>query len=189
MRPFSLRLSPILYAAMLAVALAGCATTSPTPPVPEAPPVTPTLPPAFPPQDLVGRWGLAAYHVPSDGERTEAAALNACGQPYVITLGPTGGVMMHLADQATPSELRLKGAPGGKTYIGPADDPPGSPQDREVEQFDGRVMILRWMDPEVQGRYGTMVYIRCPAEGMKKPRPKGKAAAKPKPRPAAKPVR
>ncbi len=50
-------------------------------------------------------------------------------------------------------------------------------------------MILRWMDPEVQGRYGTMVYIRCPAEGVKKPRPKGKAAAKPKPRPAAKPVR
>jgi hypothetical protein len=189
MRPFSLRLSPILCATMLAVALAGCATTSPTPPVPEAPPVTPTLPPAFPPQDLVGRWGLAAYHVPSDRERTEAAALNACSQPYVITLGPTGGVMMHLADQATPSELRLKGAPGGKTYIGPADDPPGSPQDREVEQFDGRVMILRWMDPEVQGRYGTMVYIRCPAEGVKKPRPKGKAAAKPKPRPAAKPVR
>ena len=187
MRPFSFRLSPILCATMLAVALAGCATTSPAPPEPAEPAVTPTLPPAFPPQDLVGRWGLAAYHVPSDRERTEAAALNACGQPYVITLGPTGGVMMHLADQATPSELRLKGAPGGKTYIGPPDDPPGSAQDREVEQFDGRIMILRWMDPEVQGRYGTMVYVRCPAEGAKKPRPKGRAAAKPKPRPAAKP--
>ena len=111
--------------------------------------------------------------------------MRACTQPYVITLGPTGGVMMHLADQATPSELRLKGAPGGKTFIGPADDPPGSIQDREVEQFDGRVMILRWMDPEVQGRYGTMVYVRCPAEGAKKPH---RAAAKPKPKPKPKPA-
>ena len=73
--PFSLRPSPILTAALFAVALAGCATTSPTRAEPAAPPVTPTLPPSFPPQDLVGRWGLAAYHVPSDRERTEAAAL------------------------------------------------------------------------------------------------------------------
>ena len=69
MRPFSLRLSPILSVALLAVALAGCATTTPTPPEPAAPPVTPTLPPSFPPQDLVGRWGLAAYHVATDRER------------------------------------------------------------------------------------------------------------------------
>jgi len=38
---FSLRLSPILTAAMLAVALAGCATTSPTPPEPAAAPARP----------------------------------------------------------------------------------------------------------------------------------------------------
>jgi hypothetical protein len=40
------------------------------------------------------------------------------------------------------------------------------------------------MDPEVQARYGTMVYVRCGAEGAK-PKPKGKprpsAAAAPKP--------
>lgn len=181
MRVPSLRPTPLLAAAVLALALAGCATTQPTPPPEQAAPVVPTLPPAFPPQDLVGRWGLAAYHVPADRDRTEAAARRACQQPYVITLGPTGGVMMHLADQATPTELALKGAPGGKTYVGPKDEPPGSVQDRLVEQFDGKVMILRWMDPEVQGRYGTMVYVRC--EGGK-PR---KGPAKPKARPAAKP--
>ncbi len=38
--------------------------------------------------------------------------------------------------------------------------------------FDGRVLILRWMDPEVQGRYGTMVYVRCAAEGAKRARPR-----------------
>jgi hypothetical protein len=181
-----------LVLGMLAIGLAGCATSNPfssgpTPPPP--PPVTPTLPPAFPPQDIVGRWGLAAYHKPEDRERTEAAAVNQCRQPYVITLGPTGGVMMHLADQATPTELRLKGAPGNKTYIGPEGDPPGSQQDRLVEHFDGRVLILRWMDAEVQGRYGTMVYVRCPPEGGKRPKPKAKSKPKPKvaPKPAAAP--
>ena len=191
MRRLSPRLPSILALAVLAVALAGCATT-PSPTEPPPPAVTPTLPPAFPPQDIVGRWGLAAYHKDEDRARTEAAALNACGQPYVITLGPTGGVMMHLADQSTPTELRLKGAPGGKTYIGPADDPPGGTQDREVVQFDGRILILRWMDPEVQGRYGTMVYVRCPPEGAKRPKPKAGAkprpTTKPKPKPAAKPA-
>jgi len=188
MRRSSPHLPSLPVLAVLALALAGCATTPP-PTQPPPPAVTPTLPPAFPPQDIVGRWGLAAYHKEEDRTRTEAAAVNSCGQPYVITLGPTGGVMMHLADQSTPTELRLKGAPGGKTYVGPADDPPGSAQDREVVQFDGRILILRWMDPEVQGRYGTMVYVRCPPEGAKRPKPKAGAKARPavKPKPVVKP--
>jgi hypothetical protein len=144
----------------------------------------PTLPPAFPPQDIVGRWGLAAYHNAEDRQRTEVAAANGCKQPYVITAGPTGGVMMHLADQAQPEELRLKGAPGGKTYIGPEGEP-GGIQDREVVSFDGRVLVLKWMDPEVQGRYGTMVYVRCGAQGTKPAVRKKKPAAKPAPKPAA----
>jgi hypothetical protein len=186
-RPTS-RLSSVLALAILAVALAGCASMSPTPPAePPPPPVMPTLPPAFPPQDIVGRWGLAAYHRDEDRDRTEAAAAGQCRQPYIVVLGTTGGVMMHLADQAVPTELRLKGAPGGKTFIGPADDPPGSQQDREVVSFDGRILILRWLDPEVQGRYGTMVYVRCGPEGDKRPKPKAKTTAKPKPA-AAKPA-
>ncbi len=107
-----------LVLALLALGLACCATTqSEQPPPPPAP--GPALPPAFPPQDIVGRWGLAAYHKDEDRARIEVAAAGQCKQPYIITLGPTGGVMMHLADQAKPEELRLKGAPGNKTYIGP----------------------------------------------------------------------
>ena len=56
--------------------------------------------------------------------------------------------------------------------------------------FDGRVLILRWMDPEVQGRYGSMVYVRCAPEGQKsthrhrgKAKPKAKPTPKPKPKP------
>jgi len=192
--PHRLPRSTVTVLALLALALGACSTGGPQMPSifgpsQEQPPpqreAVPTLPPAFPPQDIVGRWGLAAYHKDEDRTRIEAAAAQQCKQPYVITLGPTGGVMMHLADQATPTELRLKGAPGGKTFVGPEGDPPGSPQDREVLAFDGRMLILRWMDPEVQGRYGTMVYVRCGAEGAKRPaKPKGK----PKPKPAPKPV-
>ena len=169
----------VLVLALLALGLAACATTQQPEQPPPAPALTPALPPAFPPQDIVGRWGLAAYHKDEDRARTEAAAVNQCKQPYIITLGHTGGVMMHLADQATPTELRLRGAPGNKTYIGPADGEVGGVQDRLVVSFDGRVLALRWMDPEVQGRYGTMVYVRCGPEGAKRPaRPK--AAPKPK---------
>ena len=171
-----------------AFALAGCETSGlnmPQPAQPAAPAADlPLMPPSFPAQNLVGRWGLTAYHNEADRERTITAAAGQCRNPYVITMGPTGGVMMHLADQATPTELALKGAPGNKNFIGPKEDAPGGNSDREVVSFDGRVLTLRWMDPEVQSRYGTMVYVRCGAEGQKKPA--RRAAAKP--RAAPKPV-
>lgn len=155
-----LRRSLVLPAMVLGLlALAGCA-TAPTP-APEPAPVTPLpLPPAFQPQELVGRWGFASFHKPEDQARTEAAARRACGKPYVISRGPTGGVMMHLADERQPTELTLKGGPGGKTYVGPGPEP-GGQQDREVVSFDGRVLVLRWLDPEVTSRYGASVYVRC----------------------------
>jgi hypothetical protein len=135
------------------------------------------LPASIPAQDLVGRWGLAAYHKEEDRARTEAAARGQCRQPYSISRGPSGGVIMHLADQAQPTELSLKGGPDGKNYIGPGEDPAGGARDREIVAFDGRVLITRFTDPEVAGRYGTSVYVRCGAETG--PRPKGaKTSAK-----------
>jgi len=190
----SVRLRPLgaTVASLAAMLLSGCASQSiswgglgGSAEPPPAQPAATLLPASIPAADLVGRWGLAAYHKDEDRPRIEAAAAQQCANPYLISMGPTGGVMMHLADQATPTELRLKGAPGGKTYIGPAEDPPASMQDREVVHFDGRILILRWMDSEVQGRYGTMVYVRCAPEGAKRPRPKGKPKAKPAAKPAA----
>jgi hypothetical protein len=96
--------------------------------------------------------------------RTAAAARQQCGQPVDITRGPNGGVMMYLADSAQLQELQLKGSADGKNYIGPP-GPAGGMQDREIVSFDGRTMVLRWMDPEVAGRYGTGVYVRCAPEG------------------------
>lgn len=132
---------------------------SSSPPPPDPPPVA-ELPASIRAEEIVGRWGLAAYHKPEDRARTEAAARSQCRQPYVINAGATGGVIMHLADEAQPQELRLKGGPGGKNYIGPP-GPGGGEKDREIVSFDGRVMQTRFIDPDASNRYGTMVYVRC----------------------------
>jgi hypothetical protein len=144
-------------AAVLAVA--GCAGSGNSPSTMS--PVAAEVPPAIKPQEITGRWGLAAYHNQQDLKRTEAAARNGCRQPYNIGMGPSGGVVMHMPDKAQPEELRLKGAPGNKTYIGPPGEPAGGMQDREITSFDGRMMTVRFLDPEVSGRYGTQVYVRC----------------------------
>ena len=124
------------------------------------PGVAPEIPSTIRATEIVGRWGLAAYHKPEDRVRTEAAAKGQCKQPYVIGQGTTGGVIMHLPDEATPQELRLKGSQSGKNYIGP-EGPAGGEKDREIVSFDGRVLQTRFLDPDANSRYGTMVYVRC----------------------------
>jgi hypothetical protein len=128
-------------------------------PAPE-PGVAPEMPATIRSDEIVGRWGLASYQNPADRARTEKMARDQCKQPYVIGAGQSGGVIMHLADQATPQELRLKGSPSGKNYIGPP-GPSGGEQDREIVSFDGRVMITRFVDKDAGVRYGNMVYVRC----------------------------
>jgi hypothetical protein len=151
-------------ASALALLLGACGSyslpslSSPTA-APEAS-AAPELPATIRADEIVGRWGLASYQNPNDRARTEVAARAQCKQPYVIGAGSAGGVMMHLADQATPQELRLKGSPSGKNYIGPS-GPAGGEQDREIVSFDGRVLITRFIDQDAAVRYGNMVYIRC----------------------------
>lgn len=151
----------------LAVLLAGCSTSlsnfgfgSSTPAPPPEPAVAPDLPASIRPDEIIGRWGLASYQNPNDRARTEAAARTQCKQPYVIGAGSSGGVVMHLADEATPQELRLKGSPSGKNYIGLPGGTPGE-RDREIVSFDGRVLITRFVDKDAATRYGNMVYVRC----------------------------
>lgn len=132
----------------------------PAPPEAAAPQPAPELPSKIKASEVVGRWGYAAFHKPADRARTEANAKGQCKQPYVIGQGTNGGVMMYLADSSQLQELRLKGSQSGKDYIGPAGDTPGM-QDREIVSFDGRVLLLKFVDPEVDGRYGTGIYVRC----------------------------
>jgi hypothetical protein len=184
---------PVLSAVLLPaglVMLAGCTSSSQfgsgfggfsnpfsssSPPPPAAPAMA-AIPPSVRPEDIVGRYGLAAYHREQDRVRTEAAARGQCTQPYLINRSASGGVSMLGHDNPQFQDMQLKGSVEGKTYVGPGADPGGA-DDREVVSFDGRVLILRWVDPEVAGRYGNYLLVRCGAEGTartaraKKPAP------------------
>jgi hypothetical protein len=150
----------------MAVSLGACGTTfsgfggGSTQPAVQDVPVEREMPASIRADEIVGRWGLASYQNPADRARTEKAAQGQCKQPYVIGAGSSGGVIMHLADEATPQELRLKGSPSGKNYIGPP-GPAGGERDREIVSFDGRVMVTRFTDKDAATRYGNMVYVRC----------------------------
>jgi hypothetical protein len=153
-------------ASALAILLGACSSMSlpsfSSSPSEQEPGVAPEMPATVRADEIVGRWGLASFQNPNDRARTEAAARSQCKQPYVIGAGSSGGVIMHLADQATPQELRLKGSPSGKNYIGPP-GPAGGEQDREIISFDGRVLVTRFIEKDAATRYGNMVYVRCGA--------------------------
>ncbi len=142
----------LTLAGLAAALLAGCATEPPPAPVVAAPSVSS--------DQLVGKWGFAAYHRDTDRARTIKEAMAQCNKPYVIAKGPTGGVMMNLADQADLSELVLKAGPDGATYLGPPGDA-GTADDRIVTNVDANSFTTNWVDPDNASRYGTSVYERC----------------------------
>ena len=127
---------------------------------PPPPPGGAAQPSKYAPEEFVGRWGFTSYQKEADRARTINTARGLCRSPYVIAKGPGGGIMMHLADERQPSELRLKANPEGRNFIGP-DGEAGAAQDREIVSFDGRVLVTRYIDPDAAKRYGNMVYVRC----------------------------
>ena len=166
-RPCPTAVANLIAAALLSCLLGGCGSMGGfggfgggTQTAAPEPGLAPEIPSTIRATEIVGRWGLAAYHKPEDRARTEAAAKGQCKQPYIIGQGATGGVIMHLPDEATAQELRLKGSQSGKNYIGPA-GPAGGEKDREIVSFDGRVLQTKFIDPDANSRYGTMVYVRC----------------------------
>jgi len=170
-----LRLFPVVL--ISAVALAGCSGGSRSswslpswgndePPPPPAAPALALGTPSIQPEQIVGRWGIASFHRPEDQARTEAQARNGCNQPYIINRGSQGVAMLG-HDNPAVQDMIIKATADGRTYIGPTPQP-GDSDDREVLSFDGRVLILKWIDPEVAGRYGTMLLVRCGAPGTPK---------------------
>lgn len=140
---------------LAAALLAGCAGEPAPAPVVSAPAVSA--------DQLIGKWGLASYHRDTDRDRTIKEAKSQCHNPYVITKGPTGGVMMYLADQKDKSELVTKAGKDGVTYLGPPGDA-GTADDRMISNIDANSFTTIWVDPDNASRYGTMVYVRCGAK-------------------------
>ena len=150
----------------LILLLSGC---SLDPLLPSPPPGVPAvaMPSSLRPDDIVGRWGLAAYHRDQDRARTIVEARDQCNQAYLIDRSPRGDILMLGHDNPQPQEMIIKGSAEGKTYIGPGPYP--GIEDREVVSFDGKVLILKWVNPEVAGRYGNMVLSRCGSPALRLP--------------------
>jgi len=118
-------------------------------------------------EDIVGHWGYAAYYNEADRPRIEASARAQCNRPANITLGPTGGVMMPIANHSQPQEQTIKAA-GGKNYIGPPGQA-GGLQDVEIVSFDGKVLVTRTVDTDETGHLNS-IYVRCRSKtGAPKP--------------------
>jgi hypothetical protein len=110
---------------------------------------------------FVGRWGLASYRRDADRAHAEKEARAQCGTPTVIAKGPSGGLTMHRADQAEAQELAVKSAKAGHNFIGPASEPAGGADDREILLASPNSFTVTWVKPDAAARSGTMVYVRC----------------------------
>ena len=116
-------------------------------------------------QERQARHLVPGVHRDQDRLRTEVAARDQCKLPYRIDRSPDGNILMLGHDNPQRQEMVLKGSVEGKTFVGPGPSPAGA-DDREVVSFDGQVLILKWVDPEIAGRYGIMVLARCSPEEM-----------------------
>ena len=122
-------------------------------------PAQPSAAAGIRPEDIVGRWGYAAYYNEKDRPRIEAAARAQCNRPAVIKSGPNGGVVMPIANQTPGQEQVIKSGPEGRNYIGPPGDPGGA-DDSEIITFDGKMLITRTVAAD-DGGHLTSIYVRC----------------------------
>ncbi len=106
-------------------------------------------------QDLVGRWGVAAYWRAEDAAKVQAAARSACSNPYNITRGPNGGVMMFESFEGRPREMQVSG--GRILPVGGG----GERLAKDITSWNGSMLVFNYIDEEAKRKYGNMVFVRC----------------------------
>jgi hypothetical protein len=105
-------------------------------------------------EDLLGRWGVAAYWNESDAARVTTQARSFCSQPYVISRGANGAARMFEAFEGRPQDVLVQGsqivAANGSTRTSKA-----------VQRWDGTTLVFNYIDEEARRKYGNMVFVRC----------------------------
>lgn len=105
-------------------------------------------------EDLIGRWGVAAYWNESDAAKVTAQARGFCSQPYIISKGKNGGAVMFEAFEGKPKEVLVQ-----SSQIVASD---GSAKTTKVIQsWNGSTLVMNYTDDEAKRRYGNMVFVRC----------------------------
>ena len=106
-------------------------------------------------EDLVGRWGVAAYWSEGDAAKITAQAKGFCSQPYVISKGKNGGAMMFEAFDGKAKEVivqsgqivALEGSARNTTKV--------------IQSWNGSTLVVNYTDEEARRKYGNMVFVRC----------------------------
>lgn len=105
-------------------------------------------------EDLIGRWGVAAYWNEADAAKVTAQARGYCSQPYVISKGANGAARMFEAFEGRPQDVTVQG--GQIVAVS------GSPRaTKAVQSWDGSRLVFNYVDEEARRKYGNMVFVRC----------------------------
>jgi hypothetical protein len=105
-------------------------------------------------EDLVGRWGVAAYWNDADAAKTTAQAKSFCNQPYVISKGSDGTARMFEAFEGKPQDVMIRGSQIVAVN--------GSPRaTKAIQSWNGNTLVFNYVDEEAKRKYGNMVFVRC----------------------------
>jgi hypothetical protein len=106
-------------------------------------------------EDLVGRWGVAAYWNDSDAAKITAQAKGFCNQPYVITKGRNGGAVMFEAFEGKPSEVTVQSG----QIVSVAGTTRNT--NKIIQSWNGSTLVMNYADEEAKRKYGNMVFVKC----------------------------
>ncbi|MCA3586570.1 MAG: hypothetical protein IOC90_00835 [Methylocystis sp.] len=105
-------------------------------------------------EDLIGRWGVAAYWSDSDAAKVTAQARGFCSQPYVITRGAEGSARMFEAFEGRPQDVVVQ---GGQIVAASG----SARATKAIQSWNGSVLVFNYVDDEPKRKYGNMVFVRC----------------------------
>ena len=105
-------------------------------------------------EDLIGRWGVAAYWSDSDAAKVIAQARGFCSQPYVITRGAEGSARMFEAFEGRPQDVVVQ---GGQIVAASG----SARATKAIQSWNGSVLVFSYVDDEPKRKYGNMVFVRC----------------------------
>ncbi len=105
-------------------------------------------------EDLIGRWGVAAYWSDSDAAKITAQARGFCSQPYVITRGAEGSARMFEAFEGRPQDVVVQ---GGQIVAASG----SARATKAIQSWNGSVLVFNYVDDEPKRKYGNMVFVRC----------------------------
>jgi hypothetical protein len=105
--------------------------------------------------ELIGRWGVAAYWNAADAAKVTAQARSFCSQPYIVTKGPKGGAVMFEPFDGKRREYVVQ---SGQIV---AADGADAKTTKAIASWSGQTLVFSYVEEEAKRKYGNMVFVKC----------------------------